>query len=146
TVVQTCALPIFLEITAVEARLVAYDEAVRSGAVPLFGEKYGDEVRVVDIGSSRERCGGTHVGRTGDIGLFRIVSESGVAAGIRRVEAVTGDVALERIQAEEAVLAGAAGMLKVPVVELPGKLEQMLEASRALEKELARLKSKIAAS
>ena len=135
-----------LENTAVEARLVAYDEAVRSGAVALFGEKYGDEVRVLDIGSSRELCGGTHVGRTGDIGLFRIVSESGVAAGIRRVEAVTGDVALERIQAEEAVLAGAAGMLKVPVVELPGKLEQMLEASRALEKELARLKSKIAAS
>src|SRR5690606_27910105 len=134
------------ENTAVEARLVPYDEAVRSGAAALFGEKYGDEVRVLDIGSSRELCGGTHVGRTGDIGLFRIVSESGVAAGIRRVEAVTGDVALERIQAEEAVLTGAAGMLKVPVIELTGKLEQMLEASRALEKELARLKSKIAAS
>jgi len=135
-----------LENTPVQARLMAYDEAVRNGAVALFGEKYGDEVRVLDIGSSRELCGGTHVSRTGDIGLFRIVSEGGVAAGIRRVEAVTGDVALERVQAEEALLAGAAGLLKVPAAELPSKLEQVLESSRALEKEIARLKSKIAAA
>jgi alanyl-tRNA synthetase len=135
-----------LENTAVEARLMAYDEAVRGGAMALFGEKYGDEVRVLDIGSSRELCGGTHVGRTGDIGPFRIVSEGGVAAGIRRVEAITGDHALERAQADEALLAGVAGMLKVPVGELPARLEQVLENVRSIEKELARLKSKMAAS
>ncbi len=135
-----------LENSAVQARLMGYDEAVRGGAVALFGEKYGDEVRVLDIGSSRELCGGTHVERTGDIGPFRILSEGGVAAGIRRVEAITGDLALERAQADEALLAGVAGMLKVPTTELAGKLEQVLEGSRALEKELARLKSKMAAS
>lgn len=135
-----------LENTAVQARLMGYDEAVRGGAMALFGEKYGDEVRVLDIGSSRELCGGTHVGRTGDIGLFRVLSEGGVAAGIRRIEAITGDRALERVQAEEALLAGAAGMLKVPTAELTAKLEQILEGARSLEKELARLKSRIAAS
>jgi alanyl-tRNA synthetase len=112
----------------------------------LFGEKYGDTVRVLDIGSSRELCGGTHVARTGDIGLFKIVSEGGVAAGIRRVEAVTGDVALAWVQGVETVLHDAAGAFKVPVVELRGKIEQLIESARATERELARLKSKLAAS
>jgi alanyl-tRNA synthetase len=112
----------------------------------LFGEKYGDTVRVLDIGSSRELCGGTHVARTGDIGLFKIVSEGGVAAGIRRVEAVTGDVALAWVQGVETALHDAAGAFKVPVGELRGKIEQLIESARATERELARLKSKLAAS
>ncbi|RPH45312.1 MAG: alanine--tRNA ligase [Burkholderiales bacterium] len=128
------------------SQLLSFDDAVAGGAMALFGEKYGDTVRVLDIGSSRELCGGTHVARTGDIGLFKIVSEGGVAAGIRRVEAVTGDVALAWVQGVENVLHDAAGAFKVPVVELRGKIEQLIESARATERELARLKSKLAAS
>jgi alanyl-tRNA synthetase len=131
---------------ATRSQLLSFDEAVAGGAMALFGEKYGDTVRVLDIGSSRELCGGTHVARTGDIGLFKIVSEGGVAAGIRRVEAVTGDVALAWVQGVETVLHDAAGAFKVPVVELRGKIEQLIESARATERELARLKSKLAAS
>ncbi len=112
----------------------------------LFGEKYGDEVRVLTIGSSKELCGGTHVARTGDIGLFKIVMEGGVAAGVRRIEAVTGDNALAFIQAQEALLAQAAGVFKAPAQELPGKIAQMQDQVKALEKELARLKSRLAGS
>jgi alanyl-tRNA synthetase len=125
---------------------MAFDDAVAHGAMALFGEKYGDSVRVLDIGSSRELCGGTHVGRTGDIGLFKIVTEGGVAAGIRRVEAVTGDVALGWVQDIEHTLQGAAAAFKAPVNELSGKIEHLLEANRASEKEIARLKSKLASS
>jgi len=128
------------------ARVMAIDEAQKSGAVMLFGEKYGDQVRVLDIGSSREFCGGTHVARTGDIGFFKIVGEGGVAAGIRRVEAVTGDNALDWVQAQEAKLQGAAAALKAPVGELEAKIAQLQEAARNAEKELARLKAKSAAS
>jgi alanyl-tRNA synthetase len=131
---------------ATSAQVMAFDDAVAHGAMALFGEKYGDSVRVLDIGSSRELCGGTHVGRTGDIGLFKIVTEGGVAAGIRRVEAVTGDVALGWVQDIEHTLQGAAAAFKAPVNELSGKIEHLLEANRASEKEIARLKSKLASS
>ncbi|MDD3528263.1 MAG: alanine--tRNA ligase [Gallionellaceae bacterium] len=131
---------------ATDSRVMAIDDAQKSGAMMLFGEKYGDEVRVVAIGSSKELCGGTHVGRTGDIGLFKIVMEGGVAAGIRRIEAVTGDNALAYIQEQDQLLGQAAAAFKAPVAELPGKIAQMQEHMKALEKELDRLKSKLAAS
>ncbi|HSW82360.1 MAG TPA: DHHA1 domain-containing protein, partial [Usitatibacter sp.] len=128
------------------ARVMPIDDAQKLGAMMLFGEKYGDEVRVLDIGSSRELCGGTHVARTGDIGLFRITSEGGVAAGIRRVEAIAGTVALEQVQRESDVLAHVADALKAQPQEVEAKLAQALENARSLEKELARLKVKVATS
>ncbi len=131
---------------ATETRVLPIAEAQKLGAMMLFGEKYGDDVRVLDIGSSRELCGGTHVSRTGDIGLFKITVEAGVAAGVRRVEAVTGDNALALVQQQQAMLDVAAAAFKAPVGEVPGKIAQVLENVRALEKELARLKSKLAAS
>jgi len=103
-------------------------------------------VRVLDIGSSRELCGGTHVSRTGDIGLFKIVAESGVAAGIRRIEAVTGKGALEHVQQQEAKLTGAAQLLKAPIAEIESRIAQLQESARAAERELARLKAKATAS
>jgi len=132
--------------SATQAQLMAFDDAVRGGAMALFGEKYGDSVRVLDIGSSRELCGGTHVTRTGDIGLFKVIAETGVAAGIRRIEAVTGNNALVHLQQLSQTLSVAAGALKVAPAELPAKIEQTLDSLRSLEKELARLKSKMAAS
>jgi alanyl-tRNA synthetase len=131
---------------ATSARVMDIESAQKTGAMMLFGEKYGDEVRVLDIGSSRELCGGTHVSRTGDIGLFKIVSESGVAAGVRRVEATTGAGALRLVQQQQALLAQAASEFKAPVQELPAKIAQVMDNVKALEKELARLKSKLASS
>jgi alanyl-tRNA synthetase len=131
---------------ATEARVMPYDEAVSQGAMALFGEKYGDQVRVLGIGSSRELCGGTHVARTGDIGLFKIVAEGGVAAGIRRVEAVTGDNALALLQNLAARVNEAAAALKAPPEELTQRIVQVQDQVRALEKELAGLKGKLAAS
>ena len=128
------------------AQLMSFDDAVAGGAMALFGEKYGDTVRVLDIGTSRELCGGTHVERTGDIGLFKVVGEGGVAAGIRRIEAVTGSGALGWVQQIESTLRQAAAAFKVPPAELSVKVGQLLDAHRANEKELARLKSKLAAS
>jgi len=135
-----------LDNAATQARVMPIAEAQQVGAMMLFGEKYGDEVRVLDIGTSRELCGGTHVARTGDIGLFKIVGEGGVAAGVRRIEAVTGRGALDYMQSRDAVLSKAAGLFKAPVAELEAKIEQLLEHARATERELARLKSKAAAS
>ncbi len=121
-----------------QARVMPIEEAQKSGAVMLFGEKYGDQVRVLDIGSSREFCGGTHVARTGDIGFFKIVGEGGVAAGIRRVEAVTGENALEWVQAQEAALQAAAAALKVPIAEIDARIAQLQESARNAERELSR--------
>ncbi|MES2100249.1 MAG: alanine--tRNA ligase, partial [Pseudomonadota bacterium] len=131
---------------ATRARVMPIAEAQTSGATMLFGEKYGDEVRVLDIGSSREFCGGTHVTRTGDIGLFKIVGESGVAAGVRRVEAITGDNALAYLQSLEGTVQQLAGALKASPAEVPARLTQVLDHVRVLEKELAALKGKLASS
>ena len=131
---------------ATQARVMELDAAQKTGATMLFGEKYGESVRVLDIGNSRELCGGTHVQRTGDIGLFKVVGESGVAAGIRRLEAVTGDNALAYLQVLENTVNAAAATLKTPVAELSGRLMQVVEQVRTLEKELAALKGKLASA
>jgi alanyl-tRNA synthetase len=128
------------------AKVMPIDEAQKSGAMMLFGEKYGDVVRVLEIGSSKELCGGTHVQRTGDIGLFKVVAEGGVAAGIRRIEAVTGDNALAYLQSLESTVVQAAGTLKTTPAEVNPRLHQVLDQVRALEKELASIKSKLASS
>ncbi|HEY9064856.1 MAG TPA: alanine--tRNA ligase [Burkholderiaceae bacterium] len=130
----------------VSARVMPMEAAQKLGAMMLFGEKYGDEVRVLDIGTSRELCGGTHVHRTGDIGLFKIVAESGVAAGVRRVEAITGDNALAYLQSLEGTVQQLAGALKTAPAEVPARLAQLVEQVRALEKELAAAKGKLASS
>ncbi len=127
-----------------QAQVMSYDDAVKHGAMALFGEKYGDEVRVLDIGSSRELCGGTHVSRTGDIGLFKIVAEGGVAAGIRRVEAVTGEGALVLVQTLNRRVQDAAAALKAQPEELTQRITQVQDTVKALEKEVALLKSKLA--
>ncbi len=129
-----------------QARVMGIEEAQKSGAMMLFGEKYGDEVRVLDIGSSRELCGGTHVQRTGDIGQFKVLLETGVAAGIRRIEATTGLGALAYVQSLDKTLSDVAGALKAPASEVSQKIAQLLDTNKSLEKELARLKSKLASS
>jgi len=131
----------------VSATLMAFDDAVAAGAMALFGEKYGAEVRVLGMGSfSTELCGGTHVSRTGDIGLFKVLAEAGVAAGVRRIEATTGAAALAQVQSVAGQLSELAGLLKAPVDELPVKLAHVLAEVRTLEKEVARYKAKAAAS
>ncbi|MBT9522171.1 MAG: alanine--tRNA ligase, partial [Dechloromonas sp.] len=131
---------------ATDSRVMGIDDAQKSGAMMLFGEKYGEEVRVVAIGSSKELCGGTHVARSGDIGLFKIISEGGVAAGVRRVEAITGTNALAWVQAQASRVAGVAALLKTQPDDLAERVVSILDNVRSLEKELARLKSKLAAS
>ncbi|WP_322043120.1 alanine--tRNA ligase [Paraburkholderia sp. J67] len=127
-------------------QVMSYDDAVKGGAMALFGEKYGDEVRVMDLGFSRELCGGTHVHRSGDIGLFKIVMEGGVAAGIRRVEAITGDNAVRFVQDLDARVNAAAAALKAQPSELTQRIVQVQDQVKALEKELGALKSKLASS
>jgi len=129
-----------------QARVMDIESAQMTGATMLFGEKYGETVRVLDIGSSRELCGGTHVQRTGDIGLFKVVGESGVAAGVRRIEAVTGANALAYLQSLEETVGQAAAAFKAPASELNGRIGQALEQIKALEKEIAALKGKLASN
>ena len=131
---------------ATEARVMDLESAQKTGAMMLFGEKYGDEVRVLEIGSSKELCGGTHVTRTGDIGLFKIVSEGGVAAGVRRVEAVAGSVAFDYVQSLDRRLSNAAQLLKSQPADVENKIAALQENVRTLEKQLGSLKSKLAAS
>jgi alanyl-tRNA synthetase len=131
---------------AATAQLMPYDAAVQGGAMALFGEKYGDTVRVLDIGFSRELCGGTHVARTGDIGLFKILSESGVAAGVRRIEAITGDNAVKWVQHVNDTLVHAAGLLKTQPAELLDRIALMQGQIKNLERELDQLQSKQAAA
>ncbi|BAK77661.1 alanyl-tRNA synthetase [Pseudogulbenkiania sp. NH8B] len=139
---------IVLHNVEVSANVMAYDDAIRAGAIALFGEKYGDEVRVLKMGEfSTELCGGTHVKRTGDIGFFKIVAEGGVAAGVRRIEAVTGEGAVAYAQQQESLVKEAAGALKAQTSEeVVGKIGSLQDNLKALEKELSRLKAKLAAS
>ncbi|HEX6992826.1 MAG TPA: alanine--tRNA ligase [Gammaproteobacteria bacterium] len=128
-----------------EVREMPYDEAIASGAIAFFGDKYGDRVRVLRLGDfSTELCGGTHVGRSGDIGLFKIVSESGVAAGVRRIEAVTGQGALDFVAANERLLKGVAGLVRGGRDEVVDKVGQLIERNRALEREVQKLKAQLA--
>lgn len=129
-----------------QSRVLPYDEAVKGGAMALFGEKYGDTVRVLDIGFSRELCGGTHVSRTGDIGMFKIIAETGVAAGVRRVEAITGDNTLAWVQGQTALLNRAAAVLRTPAADLPDRIAQVQEQIKSLEKDLDQARSRLAAS
>jgi len=131
---------------ATQARVMDIESAQKTGAMMLFGEKYGETVRVLDIGSSRELCGGVHVHRTGDIGLFKVVAESGVAAGVRRIEAVTGGNALAYLQNLEATVSKAAGSLKASPAELNSRIAQVLDQVKSLKKEMAALKGKLASS
>ncbi|NNM71649.1 alanine--tRNA ligase [Enterovirga aerilata] len=151
--VEDIANRLVLQNEPVVTRLMAVDEAVASGARALFGEKYGDEVRVVSMGTDREAggrsfsvelCGGTHVGRTGDIGLIAIVSEGAVAAGVRRIEALTGEAARRHLAGESRTLREIAGLLKVPVAEAPERLAALVEERRRLEREAAELRRKLA--
>ena len=132
--------------SATQAQLMGLEDAQKTGAMMLFGEKYGESVRVLDIGSSRELCGGTHVGRTGDIGLFKVVAEGGVASGVRRIEAVTGTHALAYLQSLEASIHQAAAVLKAPVSELNERISAVIDQTKALEKEMSSLRGKLAAS
>jgi alanyl-tRNA synthetase len=134
-----------LKNTPVETRIMALDEAIATGAMALFGEKYGDEVRVVSVpGFSRELCGGTHVGRTGDIGVCKIVYETSISAGVRRMEAITGEAALRQYQESTGAVRRIADLVKAPEPELIEHVEKLLATERALEKQVEQLKNKLA--
>jgi alanyl-tRNA synthetase len=127
-----------------QTRVMPIDEAKKTNAVMLFGEKYGENVRVLNIGSSCELCGGTHVQRTGDIGMFKIISESGISAGVRRVEAVTGMAALHYAQNQEEIIREVAEELKAPALEVVSKVVDTVEHLKRTEKDLNALKVKFA--
>jgi alanyl-tRNA synthetase len=134
---------------AVSANVMKFDDAIRSGALAFFGDKYGDEVRVIAMGAdgenfSTELCGGTHVRRTGDIGFFKVVAETGIASGVRRIEAVTGSGALDYVQWLDGELTSIAGSVRSPVTEVDQRISQILDEVKAQEKEIARLKSRLA--
>lgn len=136
-----------LKNTAVSKQVMSIDEAMIAGAMALFGEKYGDEVRVVSMGEfSTELCGGTHVAHTGDIGLFKFVGESGIAAGVRRVEAVTGQGALTVVTQQETLLKQLADLVKTNTDNLVEKVQQLMQSNKGLEKELEQLKVKLASA
>mgnify|MGYP003332058634 FL=1 len=135
-----------LENQATDARLMDIESAKKTGAMMLFGEKYGDTVRVLDIGSSRELCGGTHVKSTGDIGLFKVVAQSGIAAGVRRIEAVTGEHALAYVQSLEDTVSQTSAALKTSPLELYPRVLQLMDQIRSLEKDVTALKGKLASS
>ncbi|WP_395173216.1 alanine--tRNA ligase [Roseibium alexandrii] len=154
-IVETFANEIVLQNAAVDTRLMAVDDAIEAGAMALFGEKYGDEVRVVSMGTalhgdkkgkpySLELCGGTHVKRTGDIGLVTLVSEGAVAAGVRRIEALTGVEARTYLDTQDKRLREVAGILKVGTGDVPSRVAQLVEERRKLEKELADARKKLA--
>jgi alanyl-tRNA synthetase len=135
----------------VTVRLMGREDAMGSGAMALFGEKYGDEVRVVSMGANPDRssysvelCGGTHVQRTGDIAVVKLIAETAVAAGIRRVEALTGEAALDHVRAEEGLLGRIAAAVKVPPAEAPARIQALLDERRKLEREVAELRQKLA--
>jgi alanyl-tRNA synthetase len=150
--VEDLANAVILENLPVETRLMAFDEAAAVGARALFGEKYGDVVRVVSMGQrggnalgwSVELCGGTHVARTGDIGLVTIVSETGVAAGVRRIEALTATAARKHLTSESRTLERVATRLRLPVAEVDDRLTQLLDDRKRLERELGEVKKKLA--
>jgi alanyl-tRNA synthetase len=152
TRVEDIANRIVLENAPVATKLMAVDDAIASGARALFGEKYGDEVRVVSMGAgsgnamgwSVELCGGTHVGRTGDIGLIAIVAESAVGAGVRRIEAFTGDTARHHLESEARGLRDVAALIKAPIQDVPARLESLIEDRKRLERELSEAKKKLA--
>ena len=136
-----------LKNTPVQTRVLPIEEAKKTGAVMLFGERYGEVVRVLDIGKSTEFCGGTHVKATGDIGIFKVLSESGIAAGVRRIEAVTGRNLLIRANLQEAMLHTVANTLKANnITSLPIRAEAVMAENKAMSKELEEVKAKIAAS
>jgi len=150
--VEDIANDIVLQNSPVTTRLMAQDDAIASGARALFGEKYGDEVRVVAMGDgtgntlgwSVELCGGTHVKRTGDIGLISVLSDSGVAAGVRRIEALTGKAARKAAHKQVQTVKAAAAELKVPLEEMPGRIAALLEERKKLERDLSDARKKIA--
>jgi alanyl-tRNA synthetase len=151
--VEDMANAVLLENTPVVTRLMALDDARATGAMALFGEKYGDEVRVVSMGSTRpgankawsvELCGGTHVSRTGDIGLIRVVGESGSSAGVRRIEALTGEGARAYLDEQDSRVKEAAGVLKTRPEDLVERLKHLVEERKVLEKQLADAKRQIA--
>ncbi len=129
---------------ATQSQIMSFDDAIKGGAMALFGEKYGDDVRVLDIGFSRELCGGVHVSRTGDVGLFKIVGEMGVASGVRRIEAVAGDVALEWVQNLNAQINKVAHLMRCPVTELNERIMALQEQNKGLEKQLDQSRAKLA--